>query len=224
MKKFQNGFSVVEIVLAIAVTGLIGVCGWLVYDRQQNNTDNNELTSTSVAEQSNDDNEEVEVTELADTSKNFTYSVPTGWENVNQPYEGYKSGTGNYLISPDYEESGSGQLSIVSGAFIYFSELESDTTNTTTLEEALEMYKNDESGGYFDRDSLKITDVGDKRVIMYNAGHTTDGVSVEYINSDNKWIEVGFSVSTGEDSEYNAQDSPYYETFLTWLEEFVSQN
>ena len=227
MKNNQKGFSVVEILVVIVVVALLGFVGWRVYDNQQNNSDDNASSTTPAAEQSNDDNvenEESTVSEPEDTSKNFTYSVPSGWQNVNQWSEPYKTGTGNYLISPDYKEGGTGQLSIVSGAFINFYEIGPDSTTPTTLEEEVERYKNDDSGGYFDRDSVKLTEVGGQQVIMYDSGHTTDGVTVTYKNADNTWLLVSFSVGNGEDSGYDAQSSPYYETFLTWLEEFVSQN
>lgn len=45
MKTNQKGFSAVEIILVVAVVGLIGAVGWLVYDRQQGNT--NAKTETS---------------------------------------------------------------------------------------------------------------------------------------------------------------------------------
>ena len=45
MKANQKGFSIVEILVVIAIVGLIGAVGWLVYDRQ-NNKANEEQTNT----------------------------------------------------------------------------------------------------------------------------------------------------------------------------------
>ncbi len=37
MKANQKGFSVVEVLIVIIIVGLLGVVGWLVYDRQNKN-------------------------------------------------------------------------------------------------------------------------------------------------------------------------------------------
>lgn len=52
MKANQKGFSVVEILIVIAVVGILGTVGWLVYDRQKSKTDNKDTTAqTSQQEQ-----------------------------------------------------------------------------------------------------------------------------------------------------------------------------
>jgi hypothetical protein len=221
MKYKQKGFSAVEVLVIVVVVAVLGFVGWRVYDSQQSKTENSQAEATPKTEMSDD---EPTVSEPEDTSSNFTYSVPSGWKNVDHWSEPYKTGTGNILISPDYKEGGTGQLSIVSGAFINFYEIGPNTVNPATLEEAMDMYKNDDSGGYLDRDSVKITEAGGKQVIMYDSGHTTDAVTVTYISADDAWLEVSFNVGSGENSDNDAQSSPYYQTFLTWLDEFVSQN
>lgn len=40
MKKNENGFSAVEIIIVIVILGLVGTVGWLVYDRHKSKTDN----------------------------------------------------------------------------------------------------------------------------------------------------------------------------------------
>lgn len=37
MKKFQSGFTVIEVLVIVVILGLVGTVGWLVYDRQKNN-------------------------------------------------------------------------------------------------------------------------------------------------------------------------------------------
>lgn len=50
MKVDQKGFSVIEIFILVAVVGLLGVVGWLVYDRQKSKVDNNVTSQTSQQE------------------------------------------------------------------------------------------------------------------------------------------------------------------------------
>jgi Tfp pilus assembly protein PilE len=70
MKSNQKGFSVVEILIVIVVTGLIGTVGWLVYDRQNSKTDNqNTDTQTSQHEE-----KKQEETPREETKKSTTYS------------------------------------------------------------------------------------------------------------------------------------------------------
>ncbi len=91
MKSNQKGFSVIEILLVIVVVGLIGTVGWLVYDRQNNNSDTTtEDTNTQVSQQE-EVREAPEETESAD------------------PYEGWKSGSFKYTdlsykLPPNWED------------------------------------------------------------------------------------------------------------------------
>lgn len=127
-------------------------------------------------------------------------------------------------MSPDYEEAGLGQLSIKSGAFIHFDELKSENINSkTSTEEALRIHKNS-VGGYYDKDSIKLVSINDKEVITYDSGHTTDGVSAVYKTEGGKWLIAEFTTKTSAKDGYNAQESPHYATFTSWLEEFVKLN
>ncbi len=71
MKNNQKGFSVLEILIVIVVVGLIGAVGWLVYDRQQNKTDNQSATTQGSQQME----EKKEVTPKQGTKSN----VPEGW-------------------------------------------------------------------------------------------------------------------------------------------------
>jgi len=55
MKTNQKGFSVVEVILVVVIVGLLGVVGWLVYDRQQDKTADSQTTkqtaTTSTSEE-----------------------------------------------------------------------------------------------------------------------------------------------------------------------------
>jgi cytoskeletal protein RodZ len=221
MKSAEKGFGLLGILAVVVVVGLVATVGWLAYERQEKNASSEETTTTN-----NESTETVETEkELSyKTLNGIRYTTPENWKNVDQPFEPYTEGSGQYLISPDYEEAGLGQLSIESGAYITFSEsiLESLNSSTTT-DQAVALLKNNEDG-YYDPASVKTTTIADVQIITYNSGHTTDGETVLYKTSSNTWLEATFSTITGGDGQYTAQASPLYPTFQSWLEEFVSLN
>jgi prepilin-type N-terminal cleavage/methylation domain-containing protein len=81
MKSNQKGFSVIEILLVIVVVGLIGTVGWLVYDRQNSDTDA-QANQNSVQEQGN--TEEDQPIGDKDTS-----NVPEGWTTYDNETLGF---------------------------------------------------------------------------------------------------------------------------------------
>lgn len=87
MKKLvQNGFSAVEVLIVIAVIGLVGGAGWLVYNRQNNQPDSND--SDKVSENVTD--------ATADDATNTPESTE-GWKEVTNDkyYFSYKYPTTN---------------------------------------------------------------------------------------------------------------------------------
>lgn len=51
MKTHQKGFSAIEILVVVVILGLVGAVGWLVYDRQQSNSDTkSEVSQTAEKE------------------------------------------------------------------------------------------------------------------------------------------------------------------------------
>ncbi len=234
MKLNQKGYSVIEIVLVLVIVGLIGTVGWLVYDRQNNKAENNETTNARQAEddettsaQQVEDDDSRETTKESDykTHDGIKYTVPTDWVGAKGPFKDSEIEVGGqYLLSPDYEEAGGGQLFIEAGAYINFQKLEwAGIDKNTSVEQAASVVKNGE-GGYLDSDSVEVSKVGDVQVVMFDAGHTTDGVTVFYKTSNGQWLDASFSTTTGGDGNYNAQDSPHYKTFLAWLELFTELN
>lgn len=228
MKDNQKGFSVAAVLMVIVVLGLVGTVGWLVYDRQNNKTDNKDAVSTKDAEQdANQTDEDADSNDdsSSKTTDGITYTVPAGWKAAKGPFDDTTVvATGQYLLSPDYKEAGLGQLSIESGAFINFQKLQwAGIDASTTIEQAANVVKNGE-GGYLDPKSVKVTTAGGKQVVMFNAGHTTDGVTVFYKTAGGQWLDLSFSTSTGGDGNYNAQDSAHYATFLSWVDEVIRLN
>lgn len=229
MKTNQKGFSAVVIILVIVVVGLIAAVGWLVYDRQNNTVANSELENTQQQQQEEEAEPEVSTKEEPEldvkSAEGIKYTVPTDWITAKGPFNDPEvEGSGQYLLSPDYKESGFGQLSIEQGAYINFHTLEwAGITKNTTIAEAAQIIKNGE-GGYLDSDSVEVTKVGEAEVVMFNTGHTTDGVSVFHKTASGQWLSVTFSTITGGDGNYNAQDSSHYKTFQSWLATFIELN
>lgn len=224
MKHNEKGFSVVEILIVIVVVGLLGAVGWLVYDRQNSKTDNKEVVSTQETQGANENADSAKDSDYK-TVDGIKYTVPASWKTAKGPFQDSEvTGSGQYLLSPDYKEAGGGQLFIEAGAYNNFQKLEwVGIDSNTTPEQAVNVVKNGE-GGYLDPKSVKLTTIGGEQVVMFNAGHTTDGVTVFYKTSSGQWLDTSFSTTTGGDGNYNAQDSPHYKTFLSWLEEFVKLN
>lgn len=217
----QRGFSALVVILVMMVVGLLGVVGWLVYDRQNDNTNNKEAVVTQPtskdADTASDSGQK--------TVDGITYTVPTGWKAAKDPFQNpEETGSEPYLRSPDYKEAGDGQLGVMSGAFINFRKLEwVGIDATTTPEQAANVVKNGE-GGYLDPASVKLTAAGGKQVVMFNSGHNTDGVTVFYKTSGGQWLDATFGTAAGGDADYDAQKSPHYKTYLGWLDEFVALN
>jgi hypothetical protein len=91
MKKYNEGFSVVEVLILITVIGLLGFAGWSVY-KNQNNTD-------SVTEETNSQANQQEIAQ----------EKPDDKIESSDPYEGWKSGSFKYTdltykVPPDWED------------------------------------------------------------------------------------------------------------------------
>lgn len=227
MKNKEKGFGIVETLLVIVLLGLIGTVSWLVYERQQerNAANANTPQQTNQTDQVNKTTGETNEELSYNTVDGVNYSIPAGWKNVIEPRAPYEAGEGNYLISPDYIEKDLGQLFIEAGGYIHFAVLDWVGIDAkTSIEQAANRLKTQENTAYYDATSVRVTKIGDKQVVIYDGGHTTDGVNIMHKNSDNKWLEAGFTTVGGGDAEYNAQDSEHYQTFLDWLEDFIELN
>lgn len=76
MKKNEKGFSIVEILIAFVLVGLIGTVGWLVYDRQKDiKPKDSSATNTSTEQNSTDKKANTEIPQ----EKTYTPEIPSGW-------------------------------------------------------------------------------------------------------------------------------------------------
>lgn len=95
MKKNQNGFSVVEILVTLLVVSLISTVGWLVYDRQkvqnedapQTNAVANTNNDTKEADPVEQDAENLETKTITHKDASFAFAHPQDW--TIQELEGY---------------------------------------------------------------------------------------------------------------------------------------
>jgi prepilin-type N-terminal cleavage/methylation domain-containing protein len=221
MKKYEKGFTILEVLIVLVVVGVVGGASWYIW--QSNNKDIDTVKPAATTAQ-NDQPADPSQESDRKTIDGITYSTPSGWTNATGPFKADKTGSGHYLRSPDYTETGKGQLAIKAGAYIDFKKLEwAEINANTTLEQAVDIVKNGQ-GGYFDPGSVKLTMVDNKQVVIFNAGHTTDGVSIFHKTASGQWLEAGFTTTTGGDAEYNAPDSPHYTVFLRWLGQFIKLN
>jgi prepilin-type N-terminal cleavage/methylation domain-containing protein len=98
MRSNQKGFSVVEILIVIAVVGVLGAVGWLVYDRQKNKADDKQVsTQTSQQEKQEEPKEETSTPnpyegwkESSNEKWGFSFKYPAGWK-VNTTESGYEA-------------------------------------------------------------------------------------------------------------------------------------
>jgi prepilin-type N-terminal cleavage/methylation domain-containing protein len=95
MKTNQKGFSVVEVLLVVAVVGLLGGVGWLVYDRQQSKNDTTQSTASQTSQtdkqQTTNGQETTNAYEGMTAYSNSTYGItfyhPKDWKTEEVPID-----------------------------------------------------------------------------------------------------------------------------------------
>lgn len=93
MKINHKGFSVVEILAVVAVVGLLGAVGWLVYDRQKNKDSNSQTTAqTSQQEQKKETTKEEAnpyegMTQYSNAKYGITFYHPKDWKTEEVPID-----------------------------------------------------------------------------------------------------------------------------------------
>ena len=89
MKKNQNGFSVVEVLLILVIVGILGFTGWYVWNAS-NNADKNlnaasSASSKNTAKKSIPKQSTTEATSYSFSQLGITMNVLSGWEVKNEP-------------------------------------------------------------------------------------------------------------------------------------------
>ncbi|MBI2285451.1 hypothetical protein HYU82_01330 [Candidatus Saccharibacteria bacterium] len=87
MSKNQSGFSVVEILTAIVIAGLIGTVGWLVYDRQKNTSDSDKKFANNNSKQVESpqwsESQTIDAgSKIESVDRTFSFIAPGGWNIV----------------------------------------------------------------------------------------------------------------------------------------------
>lgn len=217
MKTHRDGFSKLKVLLIIISAGLLGSVGWYIKDRENNDMSLSENTLTSGEKESTDQNADYL------TIEGMKYFVPNGWQNAKNNDITAEIGIGQYLLSPDFKAAQSGETALKAGASIYFGKISIESISSeTTLEEVAEIVKNDENG-LAEPDSVKITTILDKQVLMFNSGNANEDESAYYKSATDQWYGIYFNSAPLAEAS-NETTSPYYATFLTWIKEFIILN
>lgn len=98
--KNQKGFSIVELLIVIVIVGLLGAVGWLVYDRQKNNTANNVPAITQTSDKKTETNPEAsklsyQSQKVTSGKGRFTVELPQGWGEFLRPLDS------DWLLMPE---------------------------------------------------------------------------------------------------------------------------
>ncbi len=111
MKKDQNGFSAIELILILVVVLLIGTVGWLVYDRQQSKNDNTAATTQTTQPATTNSDEDANKAEgktvtYTNTELKYSFDYPKEWSvTKNTKPKGFTGVYSNLQIkSADYKE------------------------------------------------------------------------------------------------------------------------
>lgn len=102
MKKNENGFSVVEVLVVVVIVGLLAAVGWLVYDRQKNEqssqapatTQNTESKASSEQSKKDELREGFSKHAIGDTGVTLVY--PSSWGEAKQTPS---TGAGSYEVN-----------------------------------------------------------------------------------------------------------------------------
>lgn len=219
MKTFSRSRFFNTANLLIAITGIGLICGGsLVYLQQKHSEGLGRTLPQGMSQMITENGVKYRI------FNGISYAQIDGWMNADGPFKNSVIGLGNFLLSPDYKEAGMGQLFVESGAYIYFQDSSWGAIPTdATLQQAVQALKNIEVG-YLDTSSVQLTTIGDAEVIMFDAGHTTDGVIVLHKTKNGRWLEVGFDTVSGFDNVYTARNSLQYKVFIDWLNLFIALN
>ncbi|MDQ3064847.1 MAG: hypothetical protein M3Q36_01090 [bacterium] len=144
--------------------------------------------------------------------KGFKFSYPTSWTR----YEGKDKGR-TWIATSDYKEADVGQLLILAGASIGFDYIDETygvkVSSIKTIDDLLELRKSEEVPQYYDVDSVEVVTISGTKVIRYDSGHTTDGVTYEWLN-DGKLLQLFYSSKSADAGYGSYKKEASYPDFL----------
>jgi len=105
MKKEQNGFSAVEIIMILVIVGLLAGVGWYVY-KTRHSTQTTSTNAQSAANKSSAPTEIALTKSYTDPVFNYTFKYPTDWKVTNEKGD---QGDGNSPISTNTITDASGK-------------------------------------------------------------------------------------------------------------------
>ena len=222
--KHKAGKGTVIALVIVIILAIAAVVGTWYY--MNNKAKNDKKAGDAQIQELQKQVDELKKAKTISDSKTFDglkYTVPADWKNVKEPGQAQVTASeGGYLLSPDYKPYEGPQFAIVAGAYIGFSDKSGVIDSKTAPEQHLNYIKNN-IGAYIDRESAKLTTIAGRQVIIYKGGHTTDDINVLFKKSNGQWVEAKFSTSHTSATN-TAENSPYYKTFLAWLEKFMELN
>ncbi len=212
MKANQKGFSVVEILIVIVVVGLLGMVGWLVYDRQKTKKlEAPTPTTTQKTEQQTESQNTKPVDETASwlqyesPGKEFRFKVADGWklhkkEGTDTSFYSTESlalraGTKGEVLP--YVRSGPGEF----GCGLYW-DWQTYTTDVMkqVYKDSIEQLKSDEKFS-----TASGLEVRKKYELLSEGGGYSPAGTKSYsyfLPLNNKSITIGYSVCPG-DTDYH---------------------
>jgi type II secretory pathway pseudopilin PulG len=221
MKK-QNGFTLVEGLLIFIVIGIVGFSVYFVLNNKSNDDQNSNNTGTNSEENATtpeiQDNsvkdalttqDEIKNWETVDT-KEFKYSVPTGWTNAENYYSGYA------VLSPGHEAEDPGVYILKNGAEITIS------IRQTTAKSLDQLVSDANSGAGYETDAQIVKDFAGKPVYRSDCGHTTVGMCYVFDFGGGKFVEVSYRMPQSTGDSY--KNSEFFAVYEEYLQNFYSIN
>jgi hypothetical protein len=212
MKKIKNnqlGFGAVEAALIVIIVCLIGVVGWLVYDKSQNKTINKTNSATSPTTNTATVKTAKQTSIYIDSIAGYSFEYPKDWTVSIKKDSGYfnkdaKTLTNFNIVtvkSPDYQDNGvdgNGNTVTKGGAFVLQSTPPQYSSPTC-------------------QDAQKCVTVDGQKAsqVTYNPGPEGGYWIATIFTKNNAEYDVNYSFSNGNQDQYLSQYNNLLDSFKT---------
>jgi hypothetical protein len=212
MKKIKNnqlGFGAVEAALIVIIVCLIGVVGWLVYDKSQNKTINKTNSATSPTTNTATVKTAKQTSIYIDSIAGYSFEYPKDWTVSIKKDSGYfnkdaKTLTNFNIVtvkSPDYQDNGvdgNGNTVTKGGVFVLQSTPPQYTAPTCQGAQQC------------------VTVDGQKaNQVTYNPGPEGGYWIATIFTKNNAEYDVNYSFSSGNQNQYLSQYNNLLDSFKT---------